>query len=85
MQKTKLVAVAAALTFGTLFTLGGASDAMAQAKKSKMTFDEAFALCKKDVDANVAGNEATTSAARYSRGAACMKRHGYRLKKGTQI
>jgi hypothetical protein len=84
MLKTKLVAVAAAFTFGTLFTVAGAPDAMAQAKK-KLTFEQAFAVCKKDVDANVAALDATTTAARYTRGAACMKQHGYRLKKGTPI
>jgi hypothetical protein len=84
MLKTKLVVVTAALTFGTLFTIGDAPDAMAQAKK-KLTFEQAFAVCKKDVDANVAGTDATTTAARHTRGAACMKRHGYRLKKGTPI
>jgi hypothetical protein len=50
-----------------------------------MTYEQAFAACKKDVDANVGGTEALTSAARHSRGAACMQKHGFRLKKGTPM
>jgi hypothetical protein len=84
MLISKLAAGSVALTIGILLAIPGAPDASAQAKK-KLTFEQAFAVCKKDVDANVAALDVTTTAARYSRGAACMKRHGYRLKKGTPI
>lgn len=46
---------------------------------SALTYEQAFARCKKDVVANTPG-ETAGSAARYSRGLACMQQYGFRLK-----
>jgi hypothetical protein len=63
--------------------LAGAPDASAQGKK-KMTYQQAFAACKKDVVASTPG-ETAGSTQRYQRGMACMKGYGFTLKKGTKI
>jgi hypothetical protein len=71
------VAAVTALSVGMLF----AATEMASAQKAKkMTYEQAYAACAKDIQANVPP-ETTTSAGRYTRGAACMKKYGYRLKK----
>jgi hypothetical protein len=51
--------------------------------KSKMTYEQAFAKCKQEISANVDMSDRTATTARSTAGAACMKRYGYRLKKGT--
>jgi hypothetical protein len=56
-----------------------ASNASAQAK---LTYEQAWAKCKADVNANFPG-EGSYSAARYARGGSCMKQYGYRLKKSS--
>jgi hypothetical protein len=48
------------------------------ATAAKMTYEKAWADCKAQVDRSVPGDQAS---ARHSAGAACMKAHGYRLKK----
>jgi hypothetical protein len=66
---TNVLLIAAA--FGVI----GVSDAVAQ---KKVPYDKAWADCKTQVDRTVPGDAAS---ARYSAGAACMKKYGYRLKK----
>jgi hypothetical protein len=61
--------------------LGLAATASAATTAKKVSYDEAWAECRKDVA--FLGNEVTTSAGRYTRAAACMKQHGYRLKKSS--
>jgi hypothetical protein len=57
-----------------------ADTASAQGKAKKLTYEQAWAECKKDVDkSGIPGADA----GRYTRGAACMKQHGYRLKKSS--
>jgi hypothetical protein len=62
-------------------SIASASNALAQSKK--LTYEQAWAQCKKELDA--AGTFAVNvdAKARSSAGGACMKKHGYRLKKGT--
>jgi hypothetical protein len=62
--------------------LMAADIASAQQKAKKLTYEQAWAECKKDVT-SVLGGETTQSAARYTRGAACMKQYGYRLKRSS--
>ena len=50
------------------------------AAAKKMSYDAAWAQCKAQVDRTVPGDQAS---ARHSAGAACMKKNGYRLKKGS--
>ena len=82
MSRTnRLIAAIAALSAGMLLAASDMASAQ-QPKAKKMTYEQAWADCKNQVT-SVLGNEATTSAGRYTRGAACMKQHGYRLKKSS--
>jgi hypothetical protein len=79
MSKFNMLGVVIALSGAMLFA---ATDmASAQQRAKKLTYEQAWAECKKEV--SLLGTEATTSAGRYTRGAACMKQHGYRLKKSS--
>jgi hypothetical protein len=65
-----LLAIAVAAVFR--FT----ADASAATKKKKVTYEQAWKLCKEQLDKeNVPGT--TTSNERYLRGGACMKNYGY--------
>jgi hypothetical protein len=79
MLKFNVLGVIIALALALPLTL--ADTASAQKKGKKLTYEQAWAECKKDVA--FLGSDATTSAARYTRGAGCMKQHGYRLKKSS--
>ena len=57
----------------------------ASAKSKKLTYDQAFAKCKAEISKNVPMADTTTSAARHSAGASCMKKYGYRLKKSAMM
>jgi hypothetical protein len=65
-----LLAIAVAATFG--FT----ADASAATKKKKVTYEQAWKLCKEQLDKEKAP-ATTTSNERYLRGGACMKNYGY--------
>jgi hypothetical protein len=71
-----------ALSAGMLFAATDTSSAQQQAAK-RLTYEQAWAYCKQQVT-SVLGTDATTTAGRYTRGAACMKQQGYRLKKSSQ-
>jgi hypothetical protein len=60
-----------------------APNTSAQAKK--LTYEQAFAACKAEISKNVSPSEGSSTAARHAAGGACMKRHGYRLKKSTMM
>ena len=69
-----------ALSFAAVLVLAGVPDASAQ----KLTYEQAYARCQKDVRANTPG-ETAGSSARYTRGMSCMQQYGFRLKKGAKI
>jgi hypothetical protein len=69
------------LSFAAVLAVAGAPDASAQ---QKLTYEQAFARCKADVVRNTPG-ETVGSAARYSRGLACMSQYGFRLKEGAKF
>lgn len=69
-----------ALPLAAAFGFAAASDAHAA---KKLSYEQAWAQCKKEIGANVPGSDTTTSSSRYAAGGACMKRYGYRLKKGS--
>jgi hypothetical protein len=53
-----------------------ANPGFAVAKNKKLTLDQAWAVCKAEIDRNITkGNEH----GRYAAGGACMMRHGYRI------
>lgn len=68
-------------TIATSFIVAIAFCTAASAAK-KMSYEDAYTKCKAEIAGNVAMSDTTTSAARYTAGAACMKKYGYRLKKG---
>ena len=70
-----------ALSSGMLFAATDMTSAQQQAAK-KLTYEQ-WAVCKQQVT-SLLGGDTTTTAGRYTRGAACMKQHGYRLKKSSQ-
>ena len=70
-----------ALALGVVLAAAFADEASAQAKK--LSYEQAWAQCKKEISANVPMTDATSSAARYTAGGACMKRYGYRLKRSS--
>jgi len=69
--------------FGMVAVSLVAAVALSSTASAKMSYNQAFAKCKAEIGANVPGQDTTTSAARYSAGSACMKKYGYRLKKGS--
>ncbi len=75
MIKLNLRFTMKALLVAAAFGVVGVSDALAQ---KKISYEKAWADCKMQVDRTVPGDQAS---ARTSAGAACMKKHGYRLKK----
>jgi hypothetical protein len=80
MRKSILLSVTIAASAAML--LAATDTTLAQKKAKKLTYEQAWAECRKDVQANLPG-DTTQSAARYTRGAGCMKQHGYRLKKSS--
>jgi hypothetical protein len=73
MLRLKLLTVVIALSMAVPF--GFADMAFAAKKPAHVTYERAWALCKEFVD--VLPRDAQSQ--RYSRGAACMHKYGYRL------
>ena len=65
-----LLAVAVAL---------GCSDNALAASKKKVTFEQAWKLCKAELDKDKIPATSTMSNERFIRGGACMKKYGYEL------
>jgi len=57
--------------------IGFAGLASAKSKKTQLSYEDAWAVCKKFVDEGVKSWDQHTQ--RYTRGAACMKKYGYRI------
>jgi hypothetical protein len=74
--------VALALPLAAAFAFAATSDALAQ---KKLSYEQAWATCKKEIGANAPGSDTTTSAARSTAGGACMTKYGYRLKKKSKF
>ena len=64
-----------ALPVAAVFTFAAAPDAVAQ---KKMSYDQAWAACKAQIERTVPGDQ---QAARATAGAGCMQKYGYQLKK----
>lgn len=75
-----LRSVIVTLSLVAFFAIASAPTASAA---KKMTYESAFAKCKQEISASVPGSDVTTSAARYTAGSACMRKYGFRLKKGS--
>jgi hypothetical protein len=68
------------VSFAAVLFLYDVPDASAQ--KKKLTYEQAFAKCKEDVNRTLPTEY--HSAGRYARGASCMKQLGYNLKKSAK-
>jgi hypothetical protein len=73
MSKFKSLGVVIALSMA--LPLGVADTAFAAKKQAPLTFEQAWALCKVQVDKLAADQQSQ----RYSRGAACMHHYGFRI------
>lgn len=57
---------------------GLAENAFAKTKK-KLTYEQAWDVCKKEMDKMGIFGTSTQANERYTRGAGCMKKHGYKI------
>ena len=57
---------------------GLAENALAKTKK-KLTYEQAWDVCKKEMDKMGIFGTSTQANERHTRGAACMKKYGYRI------
>jgi len=76
MVKFKFLGAVAALSAAALLVPATTASA---AKAKKISYEEAWATCRTEV--SILPGEQQQN--RYARGAACMKKHGYRLKKSS--
>ncbi len=51
----------------------------ALAAKKKLTYEQAWEACKKEMDKMGIFGTSTQANERHTRGAACMKKHGYKI------
>jgi hypothetical protein len=65
------------LSIAAAAALGFAGPALAKSKKAQLSYEDAWAVCKKFVDDGVKSWDQHTQ--RYARGASCMKKYGYRI------
>jgi hypothetical protein len=72
IKKMGIVASSATIVLLLLF----ASPEFAVAKSKKLTLDQAWAVCKAELDRTIPKAD---HSARYSAGGACLLRHGYRI------
>ena len=79
MAKLNLRFATNALLLAAAFGVTGVSDALAQ---KKLSYEQAWAACKAQVDRTVAGDQ---QGPRATAGASCMQKYGYRLKKKNKI
>jgi hypothetical protein len=69
--------ICVAVAFSIAFPLALAHVSPAQSAK-KLTYEQAWAKCKAQVDKTIASDQQTVRA---SAGGGCMRQYGYRLKK----
>ena len=61
------------------FVVGSGLAESAFAKTKKLTYEQAFEACKKEMDKMGIFGTSTQANERHTRGAACMKRYGHKL------
>lgn len=77
MLKSNRQFLAVALPLAAAFAFAATSDALAA---KKLSYEQAWATCKAQIDKTIPGDQQTSRA---SAGGGCMKKYGYRLKKGS--
>jgi hypothetical protein len=76
MRKSNLPMISVvALSAAMLFA---ATEIASAQKAKKMTYEQAYEQCRGEIGP---GTDANAGPSRYTRGSACMKKYGYRLKK----
>lgn len=75
MHKNILFAMTTLVTVVTMISFCNS----ALAAKKKLTYEEAYAKCKAFLDKEGTPGTSTHANVRYTRGAACMKKYGYKL------
>jgi hypothetical protein len=66
------------LVAGAFVAASGLADNALAAKK-KLTYEQAWDVCKKEMDKMGIFGTSTQANERHTRGAACMKKHGYKI------
>jgi hypothetical protein len=74
---------AVAIACVAAISIASAPNALAQSKK--LTYEQAYAACKKELDAGGVYGVNLDAKARYTAGAGCMKKYGLRLKRKTKF
>ena len=67
------------LVAGAFVSAPGLADSAFAAKKKKLTYEQAWDVCKKEMDKMGVFGTSTQANERHTRGAACMKRYGYKI------
>jgi hypothetical protein len=62
-----------------MFVVGPGLAENAMAAKKKLTYEQAWDVCKKEMDKMGIFGTSTQANERHTRGAACMKKHGYKI------
>lgn len=75
MLNYKILAVLVAC----VFVMGPGLSENAYAKTKKLTYEQAWDACKKEMDKMGIFGTSTQANERHTRGAACMKRYGYKI------
>ena len=57
----------------------GLTETAVAAKTKKLTYEQAWEACKKEMDKMGVFGTSTQAVERHTRGAACMKRYGHRI------
>ena len=68
-----------ALLAGAFIVGFGLAENAYAAKTKKLTYEQAWDACKKEMDKMGIFGTSTQANERHTRGAACMKRYGYRI------
>jgi len=69
----------AVLVAGAFVVASGLADNALAAKSKKLSYEQAWDVCKKEMDKMGIFGTSTQANERHTRGAACMKKHGYRI------
>jgi len=75
VHENKLFATLLAATLAGTFCFADS----ASAAKQKLTYEQAYARCKSIMDKEGTPGTSTQANVRHTRGAACMKKYGYKL------
>ncbi|HET7803253.1 MAG TPA: hypothetical protein VFL53_03350 [Pseudolabrys sp.] len=70
--------ILAVLLAGAFVAASGLADSALAAKK-KLTYEQAWDACKKEMDKMGIFGTSTQANERHTRGAACMKKYGYKI------